>query len=156
MLTRTAVDGLKGNRVKLAYTQKSLVGCMEFNVPLENFSLETSPLPVKGCKFWPMLAFMAIEQWGFFNVPHPLRQGPTVYKGHLQGPVNSHLMPSVWQWSCHYLFLRLRSIETGDRTPISRTQGERSTPTPPRRWKSLVIRCCVGCHICFPRLRSVI
>ena len=30
---------------------------------------------------------MAIEQWGFFNVPDPLRNGPTVYNGHLREPV---------------------------------------------------------------------
>ena len=24
--------------------------------------------------------------------------------------------PSIWQWSCHYLFLRLRSVATGVRT----------------------------------------
>ena len=32
--------------------------------------METSPLPVKGCKFWPIL--MAIGHWGFFSVPHLL------------------------------------------------------------------------------------
>ena len=32
-------------------------------------------------------ALMAIEQWGFFSMPHPLRQGPNVYNGHLRGPV---------------------------------------------------------------------
>ena len=31
--------------------------------------LETSPLPVKGCIFWPMFGIMAIEQWWFFSVP---------------------------------------------------------------------------------------
>ena len=30
---------------------------------------------------------IAIEQLGFFNVPHLLRDGPTVYNGHLRGPV---------------------------------------------------------------------
>ena len=30
--------------------------------------------------------------------------------------LHSHLLPSVWQWSCHYLFLRYRSVATGDRT----------------------------------------
>ena len=44
-------------------------------------------------------------------------------------PWHFHLLPSVWQWSCHYLFLRLRSVATGDRTPISRMRGERSTST---------------------------
>ena len=50
-----------------------------------------------------------------------------------EDPWHSHLMPSVWQWSCYYLFLRLRSVATGYRTLISRMRGERSTPTPPRR-----------------------
>ena len=27
-----------------------------------------------------------------------------------EDPWHSHLMPSVWQWSCHYLFLRLMSV----------------------------------------------
>ena len=50
-----------------------------------------------------------------------------------EDPCHSHLMPSVWQWSCHYVFLRLRSVATGDRTSISRMRDERSTSTPPRR-----------------------
>ena len=54
---------------------------------------------------WWRTALMAIEQWGFFNVQHPLRHGPTVYNGHLRGPLT--LTPSVWQWSCHYLFYDL-------------------------------------------------
>ena len=53
-----------------------------------------------------------------------------------EDPWHSHLLPSVWQWSCHYLFLRLRSVATGDRTPISRMRGERSTSKPPRRYIS--------------------
>ena len=32
-------------------------------------------------------AHMAIEQWGFFNVPHLLWYGASVYNGHLRGPV---------------------------------------------------------------------
>ena len=44
-----------------------------------------------------------------------------------EDPWHSHLMQSVWQWSCHYLFLRLRSVATWDRTPISRMRGKCST-----------------------------
>ena len=51
-----------------------------------------------------------------------------------EDPWHSHLLPSYWQLSCHYLFLRLRSVATGDRTPTSRTRGERSNSTPPRRY----------------------
>ena len=47
--------------------------------------METSPLPMKGCKF--CLAPVAIEQWGFFSVPHLLWQGASVKNGHLWGPV---------------------------------------------------------------------
>ena len=31
-----------------------------------------------------------------------------------EDPWHSHLLASVWQWSSHYLFLRLRSVTTGD------------------------------------------
>ena len=44
--------------------------------------LETSPLQIKGCNFDLCSTLTAIEQWGSFNVPHPLRHGPTVYNGH--------------------------------------------------------------------------
>ena len=30
---------------------------------------------------------MAVEQWGFFSVPHLLGHGTSVYNGHLRGPV---------------------------------------------------------------------
>ena len=50
-----------------------------------------------------------------------------------EDPWHSHMLPSVWQWSWHKLFLWLRSVATGDLTPISRIRGERSTSTPPRR-----------------------
>ena len=41
-----------------------------------------------------------------------------------EDPWHSHLLPSVWKWSCHYLFLRLLSV-AGIRTPF-RLRGERS------------------------------
>ena len=50
-------------------------------------SFSTSPLPVKGCKFWPMLGTHGHEQWGFFSVPHLLWHGASVFNGHLRGPV---------------------------------------------------------------------
>ena len=62
------------------------------------------------------LAIMAIEQWGFFSMPHLLWHGTSVYNGHLRGPV-THLLLSVWQWSCHIVFLRLMSVAAGIWTP---------------------------------------
>ena len=34
-----------------------------------------------------------------------------------EDPWHSHLLPSVWQWSCHYLILRLRAVAVGMRIP---------------------------------------
>ena len=36
-----------------------------------------------------------------------------------EDPWHSHLMPSVWQWSCHYLFLRFWSVATGYQTILA-------------------------------------
>ena len=51
--------------------------------------LETSSLPMKDCKFWPMLG--TYGHWtlirGFFSVPHLLLHGTSVYNDHLRGPV---------------------------------------------------------------------
>ena len=47
--------------------------------------METSPLQVKGCKFWPMLG----TYWRSavrFSVPYLLWQVASVYNGHLRGP----------------------------------------------------------------------
>ena len=81
--------------------------CLEFIFPLENFLLiwRRHHYRWKPANFDLCSALMAIEQWGFFNVPHLLRHGPTVYNGHPEDPWHSYLLPSVWQWSCHYLFL---------------------------------------------------
>ena len=68
---------------------------------------------------------MATEQWGFFNVPHLLWHGPTYHEWH------SHLLPSVWQWSSHFLFYRL----TGSSVPIAIPNPYLPT-TPPRRLKN--------------------
>ena len=63
--------------------------------------METSPLPVSGCKFW------SIEQWGFFRMPHLLWHGVSVYIGHLRRPVTFtpiaerlalKLSLPVWLW----------------------------------------------------------
>ena len=43
-----------------------------------------------------------------------------------EDPWHTHLLPSVWQWSCHYMFLRLMSVAAGIRTPNLPLWGERS------------------------------
>ena len=52
---------------------------------------ETSPLPVKGCKFWPLLG--THSHWTeFFSVPHLLWNGASVQNGYLRGPVTLTLI----------------------------------------------------------------
>ena len=46
---------------------------------------------------------------------------------------DSHLLLSVWQWNCHYLFLRLRSVAAGIRTPNLPPAGRIIYPTSPPR-----------------------
>ena len=62
---------------------------VEFIVPLENFSLiqRCHHCRRRPAKFDLCSAVMAIEEWGFFYVPQLLWHGPTLYNGHLQGPV---------------------------------------------------------------------
>ena len=63
--------------------------CLEFIVPLENFSLIWRRLHCRwrAANFDLCSALMANAQWGFFNVPHLLRHGHPLYNGHLWGPV---------------------------------------------------------------------
>ena len=68
--------------------------CVEFFIPLENFSLiwRRHHCRWRAANFDLCSALMAIEQWELFNMAHPLRQGPTVYNGHLRGPVTLTLV----------------------------------------------------------------
>ena len=60
----------------LTYIENTCFACLGVFIPLENFSLiwrRSTPLPVKGCKFW------SYGHWAvrFFGVPH----APTVTRG---------------------------------------------------------------------------
>jgi hypothetical protein len=61
-----------------------VIDYLQFYVPLKNFSLgmETSPLPVKGCK----TGLRAFEQGGIFIVPHLLWHGTSVFPVSSEGP----------------------------------------------------------------------
>ena len=52
---------------------------------------------------------------------------------------HSHLLPSVWGWSCHYLFLWLRSVATGIRKPKLPLARQTLKPTaPPPRYQYFI------------------
>ena len=83
--------------------------CFGIFVLLKNFSFKRIPHHSR----W-RAANVAIGQWGIFSVLHLLWDEASVYNGHLRGPVT--LTPIAEQWSCHYPFLRLRSVADGIRT----------------------------------------
>ena len=82
--------------------------CLEFSVPIENVSLiwRRHHCRWRAANFDLCSALMAIEQWGFFSVSHILWHGASVYNCHPEDlwHWHWHLVQSVWQWGCHYLF----------------------------------------------------
>ena len=60
---------------------------------------------------WPLISEGSLACNTYCDTGHPLIMVIS------EDPWHSHLLPSVWQWSCHYLFLRLRSVAAGIGTP---------------------------------------
>ena len=60
-----------------------------FFVPVENFSLiwRRHHYRWRAANVDVYSVFMAIEQWGFFSMPHLMWHGPTLYSCHLRGPM---------------------------------------------------------------------
>ena len=76
-------------------------------------------------------ACMAIEQWGFFSVPHLLWPGASVYNGHFQVPVT--LTPNAERLEMERLlhctcFNDLRLSRLGFEHPTVCLRGQRSYP----------------------------
>ena len=71
------------------FLKNGLFVYLEFIVPIENFSLiwRRPHCRWRAANFDLCSVLMAIEQWGFFSVSHLLWHGPSLYNGHLQGPV---------------------------------------------------------------------
>ena len=83
-----------------------LIDGLMFFVPLENLSLiwRRYHCRWRAEHFELYSALIAIEQWGFFYVPHLLWHGSSVFKVISEDSWHSHPMSSVWQWNCNYLF----------------------------------------------------
>ena len=62
---------------------------------------------------WPLCSEGSLEWYTYCYTGHPLIMVIS------EDPWHSHPLPSVWQRSCHYmyLFLRLRFVAAGIRTP---------------------------------------
>ena len=89
--------------------------------------METSPLPVKGCKFWPMLGthgHWACSEGSFAchtycDMVHPFIMVISA------DPWHSHLLPSVKQWAVDYCFydLHVGLSRLGFEHPTFRLRG---------------------------------
>ena len=66
--------------------------------------IETLLLPVKGCKFWPMLGTRGHWAEGSLTCHNHCDTGLPFIMVISADPLHSHLLQSVWQWSRHYLF----------------------------------------------------
>ena len=93
--------------------------CLWLFVPLENFSLiyRRHHYRWRAANFQLCSALMAIEQWGFYSVPHLLWHGTFVFNGHLRGPVTFTLIAERLAVGLSLpVFFRLRSVAAGIRT----------------------------------------
>ena len=59
---------------------------------------------------WPLNTEGSLACHTYCDTGHPFIMVISEY------PWHSYLLPGVWQWSCHYLFLRHRSVAAGIRT----------------------------------------
>ena len=98
---------------RLYITLVCLFVCLKFFASLEKYSLIWrffSWRHLKGCKLWHMLGTNG--HWAVrvlytdFDKRHPFIIVIS------EDPWHSHVLPSVWQWSSHYLFLRLTVCRT--------------------------------------------
>ena len=84
-------------------------------------SYEMSPWPVKGCIFFNLYsALMAIQvlySEGSLACHTYCDKGLPFIMVIVEDPWHLHLLPSIWQWNCNYLFYRFRSVAAGTRTP---------------------------------------
>ena len=104
-----------------------LVSFEVFHPTWEFFThMETSTLPVKGCKFWSVLGTYGHWAVGVFSMQHLLYHGTFVYNGHLLRPMTlTPITERLAKELSLLLFLRLtcRSVEGGIRTPKVRLAG---------------------------------
>ena len=69
--------------------------------------METSPLPVRGWHSWQLSSEGSSVCHTYCDTEHPFIMVIS------EDPWHSHLLPSVYQWNCHFQFLRLMSVADG-------------------------------------------
>ena len=126
----------QNHHMRRIYMYNNLFICLWFFVQLENFSLISRPHHCRrrAANIDLYLVLMVIKQWGFFNVPHLLWHGASVYNGHIRGPVT--LTPKCRAFSRGAVttcFYDLGLSRLGFKHPIFHLQGKRYKPIRHRR-----------------------
>ena len=93
--------------------------CLSLPVKIENIhsygDVTTTGWGVQSLTYarhsWPLSTEGSLACHTYWDTGHPFIMAIS------EDPWNSHLLPSVWQWSCHYLFIRLRNVGARIRTP---------------------------------------
>ena len=88
-------------------------------------------------------ALMAIEQYGFFSVPHVLWHGSSVYYGHLRGPVTLTPITKRLAVDQSLPVLRLCLSRLGFKHPTFRLLCERSNQL--RKRRGFQFKNCIEC-----------
>ena len=118
------VESIRADNIFKFHVNMPLNGVLSFSPhALENCTLI---LRRHHCHWWAA----NVDLCSALMVIEVLWHGATLYNGHLRRTVTQPLL-NVWQWSCQYMFLRLRSVATGDRSSISCKRVVRLTSTPP-------------------------
>ena len=106
----------------------TLLGCVFF-IPLENFHLfgdvtlisERLQISTYARHSWLLCNEGSLVSHIYCDTGHPIIMVISEDQGH------SHLLSSVWQWSCHYLFKQLWTVAAGIRTPLLACQANALT-----------------------------
>ena len=104
--------------------------CLGIFFPFENFSLiwRHHHCWWRAANFDLCLALMAIEQWGFFSMPHLLLHRAYVYNGHLQGLVTLTPIAQRLAVELSQPVFDLGPSRLGFEHPTFSMPGELSTP----------------------------
>ena len=102
--------------------------------------METSPLPMKGCK----ILTYARHSWllsseGSLACHTHCDTGLPFIMVISEDPWHSHLLPNVWQWSCHYRFYDVGLSRLGFENPTFRLRGQRSNSLRHRRGRADIV-----------------
>ena len=92
-----------------------------------------APMRWRAANFDLCSALMAIEQWGFFSVPHLLWHGASVYNGHLRGTITHNYCRAFGSGDVTTCCYDLGLSRLGFELPTLRLRGERSNRLRHRR-----------------------